>query len=167
MNKIASLGIAIAVVCVGMTDAIAATSTGRYYQNAAGICQASLPSYEGAIRKRPTAVANEGSSSAFVSCSAPTSAEGTTGVTEISVVLYNRNASATPVTCTFVHSFQAGGTLVPKTISVPSNGRAFLTYTPADVGNPTSLRFANFNCALEPGTDVGYVFYYYTYEIGA
>lgn len=149
-----------------MGDASAATSTTRYYQNAAGICQASLPSFEGAIRKRPTAVANEGASSAFVSCSAPTAAESSSGITEISVVLYNRTAGAIPVTCTFVHSFQSGGTLVPKTVSVPANSRAFMSWTPADVGNPASLRFANFNCALEPGTDVGYVYYFYTYEIG-
>ena len=166
MNKIASLGIAIAMVGAGMGDATAATSSGRYYQNAAGICQASLPSFEGAIRKRPTAVANEGSSSAFVSCSAMTSAESSTGINEIFVVLYNRTGSAVPVTCTFVHSFQSGGTLVPKTVSIPANNRAFLSWNLADVGNPSSLRFANFNCALEPGTDLGYVYYFYTYEIG-
>lgn len=166
MNKIASLGIAIAMVGAGMGDAMSATTRGRYYQNAAGICQASLPSYEGAIRKRPTAVANEGSSSAFVSCSAPTSAESSTGIEQIYVVLYNRTGAAIPVTCTFVHSYQAGGTLVPKTVSVPANNRAFLSWTRADVGDPASLTFANLNCALEPGTDVGYMYYYYTYEIG-
>lgn len=166
MKKIASMAAAVALLGGAMGTADAVVASKRFYQNAAGICQASLPSFEGAIRKRPTAVANEGASSAFVSCSAPTSAEQTIGVTQISVVLYNRTASAIPVTCTFVHSFQSGGTLAPKTISVPANSRAFLNFTPADVGNPASLAFANFNCALEPGTDVGYVFYNYDYEIG-
>ena len=166
MKKIASMTVAVALLGSVMGTANADTATKRYYQNATGICQASLPSFEGAIRKRPTAVANEGASSAFVSCSAPTSSEASTGITQVSIVLYNRTASAIPVTCTFVHSFQAGGTLVPKSISVPANSRAFLNFTTADVGNPASLAFANFNCALEPGTDVGYVYYNYTYEIG-
>ncbi len=166
MNKIASLGVAAALFAAVMSDASAATAQGRYFQNAAGICQASLPSYEGAIRKRPTAVANEGSSSAFVSCSAPTSAESSQGITQVYAVLYNRTAAAIPVTCTYVHNYQSGGTIVPKTISVPANSRAFLSWTPADVGATSTMSFANFNCALEPGTDVGYVYYFYNYEIG-
>lgn len=166
MKKIAYTAIAVAMLGSAMGTAQAATSTKLYFQNATGICQASLPSFEGAIRKRPTAVANEGSSSAFVSCSAPTSAEGSTGITSVTIVLYNRTAGTIPVTCTFVHNFTSGGTLVPKTASIGANNRAFLTFSTTDVGSPTSLQFANFNCALEPGTDVGYVYYNYTYEIG-
>ena len=146
---------------------LAATSTRNHFQNAAGMCQAALPVFEGNIRKRPTAVANEGTAPAFVSCSMETAAESSTGVSELILVLYNRNASAVSVTCSLVHSFQSGGTVVPKTLSLPGNGeRTFFIWTPADVGNPTSLRFANYSCGLPVGVEVGYGLYVSTYEIG-
>lgn len=166
MNKIASLGVAAALFAAIMSDASAATSTTRYFQNATGICQASLPSFEGAIRKRPTAVANEGTSSAFVSCSVPTAAEDSTGITLIYLALYNRTANPVSVTCSYVNSYQSGGTIVPKTVTLSPNGRTFMQWSLADLGSATNIDFVNFNCALQPGTDVGYVTYYYTYEIG-
>ncbi len=162
------LGTAAVIAGLGMSGgAQALTATKKFYQNATGFCQPSLPAFDGNIRKRPTAVANEGTSAAFVSCSGPTSAEDTTGVSSLNLVLYNRTAAAISVTCSLVDSFTAGGLVVPKTVSIPANNRAFFTWTLADVGSPPSMQWANFNCGLPPSTDVGYLFYDYTYDIGA
>lgn len=160
------LGTAAIVAGLGMVhEAHAATSPRLNFQNAAGFCQPALPAYEGSIRKRPTAVANEGSSNAFVSCSSLTQAEDSTGMSEIYLVLYNRTAAPINATCSLVHSYQAGGTIIPKTLSIPANDRAFFQWTAAEVGFP-SIRFANWSCNLPPGVDVGYSWFMYSEEVG-
>lgn len=168
MNRVSFvLGTAAIAAGLGMGGgAQAATASKTHYQNATGFCQAALPVFDGNIRKRPTAVANQGTTNAFVSCSMVTSAEATTGISTMNLVLYNRNATAIDVTCSLVHSFQSGGLIVPKTLTIPANARGFLIWTPADVGGGTSLKYANFSCNLPGNIDVGYAYYDYTYEIG-
>lgn len=166
--KLFSLLIATTAIGVGLgmsNDVQAATATRLYFQNASGICQPALPVFDGNIRKRPTAVANEGTSNAFVSCSSQTQAESTTGIGTISLVLYNRTAAPISATCSLVHSFQTGGLIIPKTLSVPANNRVFFDWTAAEVSF-TSVRFANWSCNLPPGVDVGYAIFNYSEEIG-
>lgn len=160
------VGTAAIVAGLGMGhEAHAATSPRLNFQNAAGFCQPALPAYEGSIRKRPTAVANEGSSNAFVSCSSLTQAEDSTGISEIYLTLYNRTAAPISATCSLVHSFQAGGAIVPKTLSIPANDRQFFQWTAAEFGLE-SIQFANWSCNLPPGVDVGYSWFMYSEEVG-
>src|SRR5690606_41548022 len=68
-----------ALATVFLTGAIAAAlpvgaATQNHWMqaNGSGVCQAALPNFEGQIRKRPLAIQNEGTATAFVTCS-PTS----------------------------------------------------------------------------------------------
>lgn len=169
MNRFSWVLTAAAIAAgLGMSDgAQAATATKNYFQNATGFCQPALPVFDTNVRKRPTAVANEGTSNAFVSCSMVTSAEESTGISRIDLVLYNRAVAPLNVTCSLVHSYEAGGLIVPKTVAIPAGARGFLVWTTADVGNPASIAFANFSCDLPAGVEIGYAFYRYSYEIGA
>jgi hypothetical protein len=147
-------------------DAHAATVDRFQFQNASGFCQAALPVFEGNIRKRPTAIANEGTANAFVSCSMQTNPEDANStIEEVNLVLYNRGATAVEVTCNLIHSFQAGGLVVPRVLSVPVGDRAFFTWTAEDLGVP-EIEFANFNCNLPVGIEIGYGFYSQGYEVG-
>jgi len=169
MNRFSLItGATLLVAGFGMTGtAEAATATRLHFENATGFCQSALPIFDGNVRKRPTAVANEGTSNAFISCSMAASANGSTGIEVISLFIYNKTAVAVNVTCSLVNHYQAGGTVVPKTQSVRAIGIAEFVWTRGDVGNPASMKYANFSCNLPPGTEVGYGYYRYSYEIGS
>ncbi|MEP6633113.1 MAG: hypothetical protein ABJA62_02800 [Luteimonas sp.] len=148
-------------------DAFAVTASRTYFNNAAGICQPALPAFDGNIRKRPTAVANEGTATAFVSCSFSSNAEDTLGASSVQLTLFNRTASAVSVTCTMNPNYYAGGVIpfIPKTISMPAGRTDFLWNASENGGN--NFLFMNFSCALPPGVDVGYGFYNYNVNVGA
>ncbi len=156
------LGSATIFLGMGMSCGAQAALPKVFFQNAAGFCQPALPTFDGNIRKRPTGVANEGATNAFVSCSAPTSAESSTGITSLNLALANRTTGDIIVTCSLVNSFLVGGAVIPKTVTIPANNIQFVTWTTSDVGNPASMMWANFSCNLPPGTDVSYIFYNFT-----
>jgi hypothetical protein len=168
-SSLLGLALVLAGTALAAPSAMALTSTRHYYQNASGICQSALPVFDGNIRKRPTAVANEGTANAFVSCSVPTNAESSLDITSFTVVLFNRTGADQTVSCTYVSSYsQVTSTLVPKSVTVPANDRAFLTFSTSDLpGPPSNLYFGNFSCNLLPGTDVGYIYYDYSVDVGA
>ena len=168
MNRRALL-FAVTTLAAGLgatTNARAAVAQTVHYQNATGFCQPALPVFEGNIRKRPTAIANEGTSNAFVSCSMTSLPEAGAAIELPTLAVYNRTAADIDVTCSLVHSYEAGGLVVPKTLSIPAGDREFFEWTLADIGDPPSFDFLNFNCNLPVGVDIGYGYYYYSYEIG-
>lgn len=157
------------LIAVPLVSADAAAETIRRFvvQNATGFCQAALPVFDGQIRKRPTAVANEGTSNAFVSCSMQGNpVDDNHLIDDIAIVLYNRGAGDISVTCNLIDGFQAGATLHPKTLVVPAGAREFFVWTPSEIGR-TEIDFPNFNCNLPVGVEIGYGYYYQTYEIGS
>jgi hypothetical protein len=134
-----------------------------YYQSASGFCQPALPAFDGLVRKRPTAVANEGTANAFVSCSMPSwpTGEGVdVNLGEVELVLANRGTQAAQLSCTLVNAFEPGGAAVVRTATAAAGQRAFLTWTIGDFGG-APLEFLNFSCLLPPRTEVAYGFYYY------
>jgi len=169
MNRF-TVGMGIAAMLSTAGIAHAATDNKGHYQAGSGFCQPALPTFDGNIRKRPTAIANEGTALAFVSCSAQKSFNDSSGYTDnepsYSLVIYNRTSAAVNVTCSLVNSFQAGSTAFPKTISVPANNRSFFTWDAATDNGGTEWQFPNFSCGLPPGTEVGYILYNFDDEIG-
>lgn len=170
MRKFTSyLMLAGTLVVAGTTtqDAFAVTASRVYFNNAAGICQSALPIFDGNIRKRPTAVANEGTTTAFVSCSFSSNATSTLGASKVQLTLFNRNASTILATCTMNPNFLAGGPLplIPKTNMTAANARTDFLWNAADNGGNNYL-FMNFSCGLPPGVDVGYGTYDYQVNIG-
>ena len=103
MNRsVITLGMATAFVATlaAASTATAATVTRSIYTQASGACQGALPNYENNLRKRPLAVANEGTTNAFVTCGVRNTEDQTANAVELYVT--NRNAAAVDVNCTLV-----------------------------------------------------------------
>ncbi|MGY1458780.1 hypothetical protein ACW5F0_09050 [Luteimonas sp. A534] len=119
---------------------------------AAGNCQAALPAYEGVIRKRPLALANEGDTAAFVTC-ALTTEEVSLNVQSFRTDV--RNLSNVPVTisCTAVIGEDAGSAdYVVKSINLAPLASGTLSWTGLDAGGLVLADSVALSCNLPPLT---------------
>ena len=168
MNRL-NVVLAAATVLTGLavSERAQAVNVNRLdFNHASGFCQGALPSFDTNIRKRPLAVANEGSATAFVSCSM--GGERNNAITEATLHIYNRTSTNVNVSCTLVHGFESASspTFIPKTLSVPANSDAYFQWLPADNGG-ANFSWLNWTCALPPGTDIGYGYIRYDEDVGA
>lgn len=128
------------------------------FSHAAANCQAALPVFDGNIRKRPKAVANEGTSTAFITCAFEQLPEAGNRVQRAVVVFVNRNAGPVSVSCTFVNGFldNALSPSLTKTTTLQGNqvGSLFASAL-ADNGNQNFSYVAS-SCALPPGVEIAY-----------
>ncbi|MEP6632881.1 MAG: hypothetical protein ABJA62_01595 [Luteimonas sp.] len=137
------------------------------YRNPAALCQGALPNYEGSFRKRPMAIANEGSTSAFITCSLESTNSVSYGQSYVSAAFVNRGTSTTNVSCTMV----AGGTFTPapifftKSINVGASGTGVIAWTQAEVGARMGL--ASLSCNLPAAVEIGTILDAYPFNIGA
>lgn len=137
--------------------------------NAASNCQGALPSFEGALRKRPLAVQNEGTTTSFVTCAFNT-VQDQADLRQISYFgVYLTNTSSAPkvVTCSGVAGFESGTTNVTlsKQVTVPAagGGTVPLFFQPADNGGNGYYPLAAMSCQIPTSigitdTYVGYAF---------
>lgn len=161
----AAVGLALA-----SSDAAAETLQRSFVQNATGVCQSALPVFDGQIRKRPLAIQNEGTASAFVSCSFMSTDRSDDGITEVYVYADNNTASAVDLTCTLVQGVSGlGPTFFPKTLTLPANSTINeFPWTAADNGGNNFTDFTtNISCNLPVGTGLSITFVYYDEEVGA
>jgi hypothetical protein len=102
MNRYAiTLGAATALAGALLASvATAATVNRSTYTQASGTCQGALPNYEGSFRKRPLAVANEGSAGAFITCGIQNNENSSVNAVELYVT--NRSGADVDVNCTMV-----------------------------------------------------------------
>lgn len=142
-------------------DALAVTRV--FVQNATGACQSALPVFDGHFRKRPLALQNEGTGSAFVSCSFldPTLL-GTTGVTNVFLYADNNTGAPVVLACTLVTGFSNyNPTYYPKTITL-NPGSNLINWDAADnAGNNFNNYTINVSCNLPSGTGLSASFLYY------
>ena len=153
----------IMLVSAGLAGAMLAASIpahGSDWSNAVDICQGARPSYEGALRKRPLAIANEGAMPAFVSCSIRASFDE--DITSIVLVLTNRGASSQAFSCTLVEGvalpysgnppvYQPDSTV----IAAGDYGGLGWNYNVDNGGHPYEI--PNLNCSLPPGGELNVV----------
>lgn len=131
------------------------------WSNAVDICQGSLPSFEGALRKRPLGIANEGTSNAFVGCSirAPLGGEI---ITRVVALFTNRSASSQTFSCTLVDGIAppfSGYTPVyqPKAIIIAADDWETLQWTDSADNGDDPYDLPNLNCGLPPGVEINVV----------
>lgn len=162
MNR-SMLAVAFAAMVAGIATSQEASAMERYnLTNGVGACQGALPTYESNLRKRPTAIANEGSANAFVSCSLAQDWFGNSAY--YGLVVNNNGAADVNVTCTFAAGIKLNGnslfmpTLLPKTFPVPAGAHASVQWTSADNGNEPLPRSGNWSCNLPVGTEIGAVY---------
>lgn len=137
-------------LAAGGADAIDRTRT--WYTQPAGICQAALPAFEGAIRKRPLTIQNEGAVPAFVSCAF----ESQGRMRYVYYYFTSIDGAAHTASCTGVSGINDGAsqTVVRSTPVPPSGERSLMLWNGSDFneGNayfPSS--FFSVSCNLEPG----------------
>ena len=147
---------AVLVGLLALTGSVAPARAAEVHTGAAAACRSALPAFDGDIRTRPLAMQNEGDAPAFVSCSNSNGASSTAYyITVAGIYIQNRNAVATPVSCTLVTE-RLGGTNVylTRTQTFSAGSSAFVLWNMSDNGGNHLSAFVNFSCSLAPGIGV-------------
>ena len=153
-------------------DATAVNRLRSIAQNATGSCQSALPVFDGQIRKRPLAVQNEGSASAFVTCSFAGTASGvgaTRSISRLLVFADNNTDNAASLTCTLVDGLSGSSpTYTPKTIALPLNStlNSFSWTAEDDNGGDNFFYTVNISCNLPVGTGLTLTYLEYAEDVG-
>lgn len=149
-------------------DATAATVQRNYLSHGTANCQSALPAFDGNIRKRPMAIGNEGTSTAFLTCDTESISNYGPGFLVVAVYLRNRAAAADiTVNCTLVSGIFVPAIAIPMTSgAIPQGGTATISWSAEDEDDDT-LRAPGISCALPPGIDISAVQYVYPEEVGA
>jgi hypothetical protein len=168
MNLLTKSVLCTAILASGFAHAGEAPTVSRTtYFNAPAHCQGALPNFEGALRKRPLALQNEGTSSAFVTCAIPTQGR----VSGLEVYVSTHNGTSSPVTCTAVTGWKGGTNhYVPKTVETDASGEwAVFFWAPGDFV-PDATAFPNgyiaLSCNLAPGTGLNDFWVYSSETVG-
>lgn len=169
MSLFRTLIVTLALGAAGMS--CPAAQAGSVASNAADACNGALPGFEGALRKRPLGIANEGASSAFVTCSF-TNGYNLTGIIDGVVFLTNRRPTAVDVSCTFVNGVVAEARQVNPDLPLPTYFPITITleagqFAPAAVYasdyeiETFAMPYMNVNCSIPPGVEMNLVGYDY------
>ncbi|MEO6366127.1 MAG: hypothetical protein ABIO38_08800 [Luteimonas sp.] len=138
------------LACIG--NAQAANETNELSSNGVSHCQGALPSFEGAFRKRPLAIDNEGSAPAFLTCAFELRGVGALGHA-VDIYFGNNTATAKTINCTGVQGFNGDSQAVARSIILPPNGQNSMTWVDSDftagIGGMLAV-----SCQLPPGTGV-------------
>ena len=166
--------LALAVGALASGPAQGATALRHFVSHPAGTCQGALPAFETAIRKRPLAVKNEGTTPAFVTCSFTSQGQdgGMSTRNPTRVAVYFRNSGA-PVTlsCTGVSGYEGTASTAQYVVkSMPlGGGIPSLVWSAADFGEAAYFPNGLFSisCALAPGVSIHESVVQFEEEIGA
>lgn len=136
----------------------AATVTRTPYQNAGSACTGALPTYEGALRKRPKAIANEGTGLAFVTCSAPANDSNSRKPQRLFLWVFNRSTSTVSLSCTMVNGDEFNGsTATPATATVAPGVLTPLLWQPVSPATEFERSALSVSCALPPQVEINLV----------
>jgi len=156
-------------VCLsaGSFDARAAITTVTEANPAVGVCQAARSANEGALRKRPMGVQNEGPSTVFVSCGLHGNgpAEGIGPYTsEVSFILLNIGTTPATVNCTAIDTAAhiIGAT---RSITVMPGQTPLLTFVGTDIASNRQWFSPAFSCSLAPGAGISEVWHHFAQQI--
>lgn len=151
-----SLGLSVLVLAVAMAvphDVVAA----EYQQNASGTCNGALPVFDQSLRFRPLAVANQGSTTAFVSCTALNLFSNP--VSTFGAHIHNPTGAPVDVSCTFVtgrDSFDKFS--FPKTQNFAAGANGFIIWNAvADNGGVNFEDLSSLSCNLPAGVELEYI----------
>lgn len=142
-NLCLMVGLTAGVAVIAPADAVVRVVS----SNATNYCQAALPVFDTSIRKRPLSVQNEGSSTAFVTCSFHS--EEAVSAAEI----WLHAAAGQTVTCTGVAGYNGASEAAVKSAVVGAGEtQAWLSWNAADFpGGSMSSGLFSVSCGLQPG----------------
>lgn len=138
------------------------------FSHGPGNCQAALPVFDGNIRKRPKAIANEGSSVAFITCDFEAAPEFPGKVELIAVFITNRSNGAALVNCTGVFGVadETYSPSITKSLGLAPGDTEPLAWIAGVDNGGTYFSFPALSCALPPGTEISGTRLRYLEEIG-
>lgn len=135
----------------------AATVERAALHNGGSACTGALPTFEGALRKRPKAIANEGTSTAFITCSAVADIYNSVKPKRVFAGMTNRGAAPADLTCTFVNGDEYhGSTARPLTVSVAAGAFAIIGWNAVAPATEFDRQAVSISCALPPGMELNY-----------
>ena len=140
------------------------------FHGAVGACQAPLPSFEGAFRKRPLGIANEGGSTAFISCALPAQTIHSNGIDTLVVYFINRGGANVEVSCTLVDGLASPlgvPTFFPKVVTVTPHRERSSTWSAQRDNGGDRFITPSLSCAIPPGVEINTTQVIYDIDVGA
>ena len=143
---------AILLLTLASASAMAETPQHRHWSvNAPAMCHPALLRFDSDVRKRPLAVVNEGTSSAFVTCSLQADLANPHGLKSVYAVLHNYNNAPRTAQCTVVYGADNGEQLyITRSVTMPAGARRRLELKPGDFGLDSLHNRVGISCYLAP-----------------
>jgi len=167
----ATLAIGTLIVAIGISGQAGAARQQRIsIQSAVGTCQAPLPNFEGAFRKRPLGIANEGSSPAFISCAHSAQTVNSRGIDTLVVHFINRRAADVGVSCTLINGLASPlgvPSFFPKTAFTTGGNQVISVTWSQDDNGGTPFIAPSISCAIPPGVEINATQIFYDIDVGA
>ncbi len=142
------------LAAVGIVDSASAQYAPQIeFTHGPADCQSALPVYDGNIRKRPLALVNEGSQSAFVTCDI---ADNTQSTDRVTMYFHNSTNWHAEVKCTLVTgyaNFTAPKQFV-KSVTVANTGYDYLAWDWLNDNQNVKFRSPAISCLLPPGVSI-------------
>jgi len=132
-------------------------------------CQPARPNFEGAFRKRPLGIANEGGSTAFISCALSAQTVNSPGIHLLLVFFINRGAANAEVSCTLINGLASPlgvPTFFPKAFTVTAGRSAGGSWSQGDNGGNPFVA-PSLSCAIPPGVEINATQIVYRIDVGA
>ena len=171
MKAVFVVVLSLATAAPALADVVESQSTNLF--NAGAACLSALPRFDRDVRKRPLAVVNEGTASAFVTCNYTVDeqafdAQG--GVERFDITAKNQGNVENIVRCAAVIGVDDGQALyIVKSVSVPAGARRKLEWHAEDYGLQGGWEGpVNMSCMLPPqmALNEGHVHWDYKDQIG-
>lgn len=142
-----------------------------YLSHGTASCQAALPVFDGNIRKRPMALANEGTGNAFVTCDTDTMDNfNSEKFKTVGIYFTNRSAASVTVSCTLVTGLTPFVPIVsfPKTSpTIPSGGNSAVVWTASGDNSDVNFGYPAVSCNLPAGVEINVTRFVYVENVGA
>ena len=162
------LGSGALAVGLGLSGQASAVTVNRnYFSHGTANCQSALPVFDGNIRKRPLAVANEGTTTAFITCDSESINSSASGFSKVGVYFINRAGTAgLTVNCTLVNGvITAFGSFPKTTAAIAVGAQDNILWTTADNAG-ANFEAPAVSCALPAGVDIGAMQFQYPEDVG-
>jgi len=165
-SKLTFAGI-LSVFSIAAIGAADAATVGRFFfQNAGSACTGARPTYEGALRKRPLAIANEGDVPAFVTCSPTADANGANGKSALTFAT-NHGTTAIELNCTLVNGNELDSALyTPQTKILQPGEAAGIGWTPTLPATTFPKPGLGISCTLPPNVELSFFGYTVDEDVG-
>lgn len=147
---------AIAVVVVGCALAMAnadAAIVRTHYVTATAACAGPIPSSDGALRRSPLGIRNQGSDNVFISCSVPADSAGDQTAGTVNVAFWNFGTADVTVNCTLTAGTRyAGYGSVAGSVTVSAGNSETIVWL--DIDKKDIWGSYNFSCILPPNIEI-------------